>query len=55
VAIRKKLVERGLFPVCRRCCKVELRHEGHEADEEREADGPQAEERREAEQERFSS
>ena len=24
VALRKKLVEEGLFPVCRRCCKVEL-------------------------------
>ena len=24
VALRKKLVEEQLFPVCRRCCKVEL-------------------------------
>jgi len=24
VALRKKLVNEGLFPVCRRCCKVEL-------------------------------
>ena len=24
VALRKKLLEEGLFPVCRRCCKVEL-------------------------------
>jgi len=24
VGLRKKLVEHGLFPVCRRCCKVEL-------------------------------
>ena len=24
VEMRRKLVERGLFPVCRRCCKVEL-------------------------------
>jgi MoaA/NifB/PqqE/SkfB family radical SAM enzyme len=24
VALRKKLVEHGIFPVCRRCCKVEL-------------------------------
>ena len=24
VSMRKKLVENGLFPVCRRCCKVEL-------------------------------
>jgi MoaA/NifB/PqqE/SkfB family radical SAM enzyme len=24
VALRQKLLERGLFPVCRRCCKVEL-------------------------------
>jgi radical SAM protein with 4Fe4S-binding SPASM domain len=24
VAMRKKLVEHGLFPACRRCCKVEL-------------------------------
>jgi len=24
VGMRKKLVEHGLFPVCRRCCKVEL-------------------------------
>src|SRR5687767_9174150 len=24
VELRKKLVEEGLFPVCRRCCKVEL-------------------------------
>jgi MoaA/NifB/PqqE/SkfB family radical SAM enzyme len=24
VAMRKKLVEHGIFPVCRRCCKVEL-------------------------------
>jgi MoaA/NifB/PqqE/SkfB family radical SAM enzyme len=24
VSLRKKLVEEGLFPVCRRCCKVEL-------------------------------
>jgi hypothetical protein len=22
--MRKRLVENGLFPVCRRCCKVEL-------------------------------
>jgi MoaA/NifB/PqqE/SkfB family radical SAM enzyme len=27
VTLRKRLVERGLFPVCRRCCKVELRNE----------------------------
>ena len=33
VTLRKRLVERGLFPVCRRCCKVELRNEAHEADE----------------------
>jgi MoaA/NifB/PqqE/SkfB family radical SAM enzyme len=24
VAVRRKLVEHGIFPVCRRCCKVEL-------------------------------
>jgi hypothetical protein len=24
VALRQKLVQNGLFPVCRRCCKVEL-------------------------------
>lgn len=24
VALRRKLVENGIFPVCRRCCKVEL-------------------------------
>jgi MoaA/NifB/PqqE/SkfB family radical SAM enzyme len=24
VSLRRKLVEQGLFPVCRRCCKVEL-------------------------------
>ena len=24
VGMRKQLVENGLFPVCRRCCKVEL-------------------------------
>jgi MoaA/NifB/PqqE/SkfB family radical SAM enzyme len=24
VALRKKLVQHGIFPVCRRCCKVEL-------------------------------
>ena len=24
VSLRKKLVEEQLFPVCRRCCKVEL-------------------------------
>ena len=24
VAMRKQLVEHGIFPVCRRCCKVEL-------------------------------
>ena len=24
VSLRKKLVENGIFPVCRRCCKVEL-------------------------------
>jgi MoaA/NifB/PqqE/SkfB family radical SAM enzyme len=24
VELRKRLVEEGLFPVCRRCCKVEL-------------------------------
>jgi MoaA/NifB/PqqE/SkfB family radical SAM enzyme len=28
VALRKRLVEHGLFPVCRRCCKVELSNEG---------------------------
>jgi hypothetical protein len=22
--MRKKLVDNGIFPVCRRCCKVEL-------------------------------
>jgi len=27
VALRKRLVEEGLFPVCRRCCKVELSQE----------------------------
>jgi len=27
VTLRKRLVERGLFPVCRRCCKVELSNE----------------------------
>jgi MoaA/NifB/PqqE/SkfB family radical SAM enzyme len=25
VSMRRKLVENGIFPVCRRCCKVELR------------------------------
>jgi MoaA/NifB/PqqE/SkfB family radical SAM enzyme len=25
VSLRRRLVERGLFPVCRRCCKVELK------------------------------
>jgi hypothetical protein len=25
VELRKKLLEHGIFPVCRRCCKVELR------------------------------
>jgi hypothetical protein len=24
VSMRKKLVDSGIFPVCRRCCKVEL-------------------------------
>jgi hypothetical protein len=24
VDLRRRLLERGLFPVCRRCCKVEL-------------------------------
>jgi hypothetical protein len=24
VQMRRKLVENGIFPVCRRCCKVEL-------------------------------
>jgi MoaA/NifB/PqqE/SkfB family radical SAM enzyme len=24
VTLRRKLVENGIFPVCRRCCKVEL-------------------------------
>ncbi len=24
VAMRKQLVNHGIFPVCRRCCKVEL-------------------------------
>ena len=24
VSMRKQLVEHGIFPVCRRCCKVEL-------------------------------
>ena len=24
VGMRKKLVEHGVFPACRRCCKVEL-------------------------------
>jgi hypothetical protein len=24
VRLRRKLIERRLFPVCRRCCKVEL-------------------------------
>jgi hypothetical protein len=24
VDMRKRLVENGIFPVCRRCCKVEL-------------------------------
>ena len=38
VSLRKRLVEHGLFPVCRRCCKVELRHEGREADEGHEDD-----------------
>jgi MoaA/NifB/PqqE/SkfB family radical SAM enzyme len=33
VSLRRRLVERGLFPVCRRCCKVELRHDRREADE----------------------
>jgi hypothetical protein len=27
VELRKRLVEEGLFPVCRRCCKVELASE----------------------------
>ena len=27
VALRKRLVDEGLFPVCRRCCKVELSQE----------------------------
>ena len=33
VTLRKRLVERGLFPVCRRCCKVELKNKGHEDDD----------------------
>jgi MoaA/NifB/PqqE/SkfB family radical SAM enzyme len=28
VSLRRKLVENGIFPVCRRCCKVELRPRG---------------------------
>jgi len=24
VSLRRRLVENGIFPVCRRCCKVEL-------------------------------
>jgi MoaA/NifB/PqqE/SkfB family radical SAM enzyme len=28
VSLRKRLVEQGLFPVCRRCCKVELKNDG---------------------------
>ena len=27
VSLRKRLVEEGLFPVCRRCCKVELKND----------------------------
>ena len=27
VSLRKKLVEAGIFPVCRRCCKVELENQ----------------------------
>jgi MoaA/NifB/PqqE/SkfB family radical SAM enzyme len=48
VSLRKRLVERGLFPVCRRCCKVELTDQVREADEERQ-------EELEAEGERLSS
>jgi hypothetical protein len=25
VELRQKLLQHGIFPVCRRCCKVELR------------------------------
>jgi len=24
IALRRKLLDHGIFPVCRRCCKVEL-------------------------------
>ena len=42
VALRKRLVEEGIFPVCRRCCKVELAPTIHDdarsqTDEEHEA------------------
>ncbi|MGE5833259.1 MAG: radical SAM/SPASM domain-containing protein [Acidobacteriota bacterium] len=33
VSLRRRLVGHGLFPVCRRCCKVELTQEGREDDE----------------------
>jgi MoaA/NifB/PqqE/SkfB family radical SAM enzyme len=29
VSLRRKLVENGIFPVCRRCCKVELSAHGN--------------------------
>ena len=31
VSLRRKLVEEGIFPVCRRCCKVELAPVAREA------------------------
>ncbi|TDI38895.1 MAG: hypothetical protein E2P02_19710 [Acidobacteria bacterium] len=31
VELRKKLLEHGIFPVCRRCCKVELDYSDREA------------------------
>ena len=31
VELRQKLLEHGIFPVCRRCCKVELDYSDREA------------------------
>ena len=31
VELRQKLLEHGIFPVCRRCCKVELDYSNREA------------------------
>jgi len=42
VSLRKKLVETGIFPVCRRCCKVELAPVAPEATADERQDVPDA-------------